>query len=161
MAVSLLCKGRPKVLAFTCWLMLISPHAEAQNGLFDEAYDLPLDEYTLESDENGTGFFLDYDDTGEFEDFLDRENQKLAGTPRGFVIAAVYAVVIVAAVFMNLIAIVVSQRCSVLRYSQRLLMQNLCTSCLLLVLTMVFSALERLLDNWNPGPVLCKVRKQL
>nr|CAB3264569.1 kappa-type opioid receptor [Phallusia mammillata] len=133
-------------------LLSISSSAFGQPSNFPD-----LDEFQFEDAEYGENpLEADHGGLEELEKSLDQKIGEMTSSRR-YVISLVYFVIAVAGAVMNVVALVVSQRCSSLQYSQRLFMQNLCISCLLLILSKGFSAQYRLLETWMLGSIMCKL----
>lgn len=142
-------KTRIKNLLIATFLLLGNGYLATGQPTYD------LESFRFGDDQYGEVPY-DNDSLQDLEKSLDEEIGPMSSSRR-YVISLVYFVIAVAGAVMNVAAIVISQRCSSLQYSQRLFMQNSCISSLLLILSMGFSAQYRLMETWMLGSVMCKV----
>uniref|UniRef100_H2YGH0 G-protein coupled receptors family 1 profile domain-containing protein n=1 Tax=Ciona savignyi TaxID=51511 RepID=H2YGH0_CIOSA len=97
------------------------------------------------------------DDYQDLSKFLDEEMEKTGTSSRSTTISIIYSVIVLSGFLLNILGLVISQRCTAIQYSQKLFMQNLCISCLLLLISLVFSAHYRAYNDWILGGIMCKV----
>uniref|UniRef100_H2XNS0 G-protein coupled receptors family 1 profile domain-containing protein n=2 Tax=Ciona intestinalis TaxID=7719 RepID=H2XNS0_CIOIN len=118
-----------------------------------------LGEPSLTEDDGEYAYFeYDYkEDYNQLSDAIDKELMKMDVSPRTIVISIIYCVIVVAGLVLNVVGLVMTQRCTVIQYSQKLFMQNLCISSLLLVTSLAFSAQYRALRDWRLGSITCKL----
>ncbi|XP_078483106.1 kappa-type opioid receptor [Ciona intestinalis] len=118
-----------------------------------------LGEPSLTEDDGEYAYFeYEYkEDYDQLSDAIDKELMKMDVSPRTIVISIIYCVIVVAGLVLNVVGLVMTQRCTVIQYSQKLFMQNLCISSLLLVTSLAFSAQYRALRDWRLGSITCKL----
>ncbi|CAK8685053.1 unnamed protein product [Clavelina lepadiformis] len=100
---------------------------------------------------------------GDYENFakiLDEEMKKqdVAQTSsRQVVMSAIYVAIAFFGFLLHIYALISTQKCRAVQYSQRLFMQNICIASLLLIVTLGFSSYHRAADQWPFGSVMCKI----